>query len=346
MSQHKRWCFTTWYDNEPTWDPGIMQYITCQKEKTPKTNKYHWQGYIEFKKTIRMSRVKFYLGGFEHDGGNSIHLEVAKGTAAENIKYCSKEETRVYLGITRGHPYKTSQGKRTDLDELKRDCMDESKTELDIAISNQHYIRHHRYVQRMRYLCGGAAAAKEPFRKRTVVWYFGPPCTGKSRRAMYEAQLTGASVYRKSSDTKWWDGYDKQQHVVIDDISIGATGMSLGTWKRLLDGYPEQVEVKNGFRPWMATSIWITSNHSPENWIASICTNIVDQIALRRRITTTIEFITEWKPPEPLDSTMSLGSSSGDESSGSSTTEERHSTQHAGAINWSGSEDEEINLDQ
>lgn len=52
----------------------------------------HVQGYIEFKKRMTWTAVK----GLPFPGDwNEVHMEECKGSAAANITYCSKEETRL-----------------------------------------------------------------------------------------------------------------------------------------------------------------------------------------------------------------------------------------------------------
>jgi len=59
-----------------------------QKESGESTGYEHYQGYVEFRKDKRFKAVKKILG-------NSAHVEKVKGTRLENIKYCSKPETRI-----------------------------------------------------------------------------------------------------------------------------------------------------------------------------------------------------------------------------------------------------------
>lgn len=51
---------------------------------------------------------------------------------------------------------------------------------------------------------------KEPKR---CLWYVGPPGTGKTRRATSDHP----DAYRKLQN-KWWDGYQGQKAVIIDDL--------------------------------------------------------------------------------------------------------------------------------
>lgn len=292
-ARRHRWCFTRFEEKEPEYDSGAMRYLVYQREQCPDTGRRHWQGYIEFTAALTMRRVKFYLG-------DTCHLEIAKGDAAANTKYCTKSDSRVRETepCIFGRPQPNHQGARADLESLRADALDESKTEYEVATTSAAYPRHMRYFQRMRYLHGQFINSKLGFSERHVTWYHGAPGLGKSRRAMYEARAASRDgrIYRKPSDAKWWDGYDGENCVIIDDIS-GDSGMAVGTWKRLLDGFAEQIEVKHGYVPWRATHIWITSNYSPEEWFSQVSQRLIDHAALRRRITKVCAFTTEWTPP-------------------------------------------------
>lgn len=301
----KNWLFTSYEEHESKFDGANMDYIIQQRERCPETGRLHWQGYVEFKNAVRMSRAKHHLGG------NRIHVEARRGTQQQAIKYCSKSDTQEAPPTTFGQPHSNAQGQRNDLEELKQDAI-APIAEYDVALTRRSYARHIRFFRRLRYMHGRRQAAINGFNARTVVWYHGAPGLGKSRRAMYEACRAAGGVvhdvYRKPSDSKWWDGYEGQKFVIIDDID-GNGGISVGTWKRLLDGYPEQVEVKGGFVPWRAVQIWITSNYSVNDWFQQISTRIIDHVALRRRITEEVHFTGEWVPPhdsEPSDSDESI----------------------------------------
>lgn len=79
--------------------------------------------------------------------------------------------------------------------------------------------------------------------------------------------------------TKFWDGYYGQQNVVIDEFR-GSIGIS--HILRWLDRYPVIVEIKGSSTVLQATTIWITSNLSPNVWYPDIDAETL--AALRRRL--------------------------------------------------------------
>ena len=62
-------------------------YSIYQLEKAPTTGQPHLQGYVYYKNARSFSAVKKLC--------NSAHLEIAKGSAEDNQKYCSKSSSRL-----------------------------------------------------------------------------------------------------------------------------------------------------------------------------------------------------------------------------------------------------------
>jgi len=90
--------------------------------------------------------------------------------------------------------------------------------------------------------------------------YWGETRTGKSRRAWEEA---GLDAYPKDPNSKFWDGYRGQEHVVIDEFR---GTISISHLLRWLDRYPLLVEVKGSSVVCKAKQVWITSNLHPKDW--------------------------------------------------------------------------------
>lgn len=110
MSYAKNWCFTinnygeddiqslqTWYNEEK------VSYLVYGFEKGEQGTP-HIQGYLQANKKIRLSGLKKW-----HP---TAHFEVAKGTADQNRKYCSKDGLYTELGSI------SRQGARQDLEGL------------------------------------------------------------------------------------------------------------------------------------------------------------------------------------------------------------------------------------
>lgn len=85
--------------------------------------------------------------------------------------------------------------------------------------------------------------------------------SGKSREA-YQQYPHG---YYKMPTSKWWDGYDRHEVVIIDDYRRDLC--SFGELLRLFDRYPLLVETKGGTVNFVAKTIVITTPKAPkETW--------------------------------------------------------------------------------
>nr|QTE03515.1 MAG: replication-associated protein [Luscinia sibilans CRESS-DNA-virus sp.] len=118
-----------------------------------------------------------------------------------------------------------------------------------------------------------------PAMERVCHVYWGPTGTGKSRRAW---ELAGLDAYPKAPTTKFWDGYQSQEHVVIDEFR-GA--IEISHILRWLDRYPVLVEIKGSSTVLRAKQIWITSNLHPSQWYVTL--DPATYAALERRLTIT-----------------------------------------------------------
>ena len=93
--------------------------------------------------------------------------------------------------------------------------------------------------------------------KPNVTWIYGSTGTGKTRYA----DQTYKDIFWKDS-TKWWDGYEKHETIVLDDFR--PKNMEFDELLRVLDRYPKRLEIKGGFRWLNSPNIIITSNKSSE----------------------------------------------------------------------------------
>lgn len=206
---------------------GIIKYVRYGKEIAPTTGTPHLQGYIQFTKKITLSSIKKKLGI------NSIHLKPAMGTLEDNIKYTGKDGD-----ITEyGEP--TRERQRTDLRTLKE--------KVKQGLSMEQIIDDCENYQQLKYveLLKKHAKMPEPM-KRTIKWYYGSTGCGKTRKAVEEAQ---GDYYITMNSLKWWDGYDGQKVIIIDDFRRDFC--TFHELLRILDRYPYRVNVKGG-------SIWLS----------------------------------------------------------------------------------------
>lgn len=115
-----------------------------------------------------------------------------------------------------------------------------------------------------------------------ATYLYGVPGSGKSRFARELAKaVEDRAPYFKSAREKWWDGYDGQKVVIIEDLDPVDFSRLILYYKLWLDVYIINGEVKGGYINLRPEQIIITSNYS----LKDLCIGIadVDYQALRRR---------------------------------------------------------------
>lgn len=242
----RSWCFTI---NNPTDNDkanvkvAICRYIIVGEERGAEGTP-HLQGYITFDNAKSRETVERLLGG-------RAHLTCAEGTALQNRVYCTKQSLFHEAGVM------PTQGKRNDIGTAK-DLIKMGRSMQDVIDTCESY-QAVRYAELIR--------KYEPCSERTppeVWWFFGETGTGKTRTAIEEAGHCKSWWISMPGNLTWWQGYDGQEAVVIDDLR--PHHCDYAALLRYLDRYPVQVPMK-GSSTWLkATKIWITSPYPPSNF--------------------------------------------------------------------------------
>lgn len=218
----------------------------------------HWQLCVAFKTPVRISGVKKAFGA-------SCHAEKTRSESAR--AYCHKEETRIAGSTVKLGDWPMRRNVAKDWDLIREQAKSGDLEEVPSDI----FVRNYRTLKAIeKDYMKPAAVEKEVF----VFW--GATGTGKSRRAWEEATF---DAYPKDPNTKFWDGYQGQQNVVIDEFR---GKIDISHMLRWLDRYPVCVEQKFGASVFKATKIWITSNVSPRDWYPDL--DEESKCALLRRL--------------------------------------------------------------
>ncbi len=268
FSQSKNWCFTDFELLD--WgkiyrETENIKYICWGEETCPKTKRKHYQGWLQVINKKRLGGIKKLCQS------KKIHVESCRGTESENNKYCQKDNLYQKIGEF------TTQGKRTDLDELKK-IIDNNGTLKDIADENfQAFIQYNRGFKEYKNIID--KSNRKHFRKLEIIHIHGETGLGKTRKAMSYSDDT----YKiQGNALQWWDGYEGEKTLVIDeyDSQINCTEL-LG----ILDGYQLRLPIKGSFTYANWEKVIITSNYKDLH----IRAKSMHQNALKRRITETIE---------------------------------------------------------
>lgn len=250
----RNWVFT--YNNYPPppecWERlGSLEpsYFSAQPELSPTTGTRHLQGCIVFANARKFSSMRSKLPWY---------VEPMEGTLEQAIAYCSKPESfdadagfAFYESGTRplsaGEP-----GGRSDLKAVASLVQSGAGVKRVAEEHPDSYILYSRGIEK---LIGLYQASRNWITE--VQWLYGPTGSGKTRHCATEAP----DAYWKSAGHHWWDGYESQVDVIIDDYR--ADFCKFSELLRLLDRYPYQIQVKGGTRQLVAKRIFITCPKHP-----------------------------------------------------------------------------------
>lgn len=240
----RTYCFTYFNDDtEAAWrviQPVMKEadYGIVGKEVCPSTGRTHYQCYIRYKSPRAFGPLQKKLV--------NAHIEVANGTDEDNRKYCSKEGEFVEFGTI------SKQGKRTDLDEVKK--LVKEGAPMKYIWENVTSFQALKFAD-----CGKKYFEPKRNWKPEVVWYYGPSGAGKSMRASEEG---GEDAYWHTGNLdKWWEGYDGEEIVIVDDFR-GAK-CTFSKLLNIIDRYPVRVETKGSSRQLLAKKFIFTSIKHP-----------------------------------------------------------------------------------
>nr|QNS29815.1 rep protein [Goose circovirus] len=260
---YKRWVFTI---NNPTFEDycAVVEFCNldnCKfaivgEEKGEREGTPHLQGFLSLRKNAKAAALEEKLGG-------RAWLSRARGSDEDNEEYCSKEST--YLRV--GGPNR--KGRSSDLSDAASDVL-AGLPITDVARKYPTtYVMFGRGLERLRQLIVETARDW----KTEVIVLIGRPGSGKSR---YAFEFPAREKYYKSRG-KWWDGYNGQDVVVMDDFY---GWLPYDDLLRICDRYPLRVEYKGGMTQFVSKTLIITSNREPRDWYKCEC----DVSALYRRI--------------------------------------------------------------
>jgi hypothetical protein len=251
MQRSKGFIFTL--NNYKDEDEIRVQNIECKyliygREQAPTTGTHHLQGYIQFQNAR-------YIRAVTNLFPKGTHTEIAKGSAEQNIKYTSKDGNTFEKG---DKPLNKTEQKQLQIEDwntardlAKKGLFDDIRSDLYIRYKNAfHSIARDAYVcpNDLSNVCGR--------------WIYGKSGAGKSKmaRELYP------DAYMKNPTTKWWDGYQNQEHVILDDFDKYMKGQAyyLKIWS---DRYSFPAETKGSCAMIRPSIICITSQYHPtEIW--------------------------------------------------------------------------------
>lgn len=287
-SYSKYWCFTSFRAEKPTFTDDVS-YAVYQLERSPTTGREHYQGYVEFTTKKRLHSVQQAIGD-EH-----AHCELRKGSRSQAIAYCKKQESRVQGTEPFEHgDCPVSEENKSQLQQVATRINNGATYAELCAEYPTAVIRYDRGLKSL--ITQRDRQQPMSYRALRVLVLSGPPGCGKTKWAFdYITKFHGGRAYHKSytsGTSSWWDGYDGQRCILVDDFEGTAPIEEL---LHLLGGYGHNREyaTKGGFtRLDGIETVIFTTNSEPTNWygyrrdIPRVKTD-----ALLRRITEHIAYV-------------------------------------------------------
>lgn len=226
--QNRRWCFTL-NNYTPAEECGVQtwatacgaRYVVYGRERGDNDTP-HLQGFVVFRDMKRLTAMKAL------PGGSRMHFEVARGSNEQARDYCKKDGDVWEDGDMPQPSGKTEQ-------QRWKDAVASAKAGKIDDVPEDIYVRYYRTLKEIR---KDHMSKPEDASDVTGVWIWGPAGTGKSHMA--RARYPGA--YLKMQN-KWWDGYQDEEYVILDDFDSKELGHHLKIW---MDKYSFLAETKGG----------------------------------------------------------------------------------------------------
>ncbi len=230
----------------------------------------HYQGYCEFKKAVEWSAVKKIFG-------DRIHIENARANAAANIRYCTKNRTRLtgWMSCISGQwgTPKRGGGAMSCAIKILNGAKVGEIVEEHPDICMLHMPRIESFI----------AYAKGPrTSKPKVTILFGVTGCGKSQYCLKTFGLDAYWVPPPDSGRVWFGHYMGQDVCIFDDFHDH--WFMLTHLLRILDSTPLLVAPKGGQVPFGSGHLVFSSNVDPRDWYSAYKGKKAHKDALQRRI--------------------------------------------------------------
>lgn len=260
MSRYRNWC-GTYFNIERDGLTGFsdlfkrseVKLFVGQLEECPDTQRLHVQFYTEFVRPFRLSRLKNLFP-------DTIHWERRRGSRAQAIAYCQKDESRLEGPVVIGD-LDSAQGKRTDLEDACTSLTEHRDLKRLAEDMPTLFVKYHKGFSALLDI-----TTSERSWKTLVTVVIGEPGVGKTY--WVHSKCEPGSVFhvcKPNNNTVWWDGYNPEKHtnVLFDDFYGWVPYVEM---LRLMDEQAHQVPVKGGFKNFLAKHIYITSNSHWDHW--------------------------------------------------------------------------------
>lgn len=272
--RHRNWCFTVNNYSDAYVDrlKGLASNSACKylgfAKEVGASGTPHLQGLVVFVNAKTMQATKNWMEC------QTVHLEVTRGTCMEAADYFRNPKpetgklppapedlfehgelplTNQAIGQAEKERWKVNlaHAKAGNLDEIDPDI-------------------YFRYYNTCKQIKKDHMAKPDDLTAPCGIWYWGEPGVGKSHRARQEQP----DAYFKMQN-KWWDGYQDQPAIILDDFDSKELGHHLKIWA---DQYAFVAETK-GHALFIRPKVFIiTSNYQPKDlWTDSVLLSAIER---------------------------------------------------------------------
>lgn len=223
------------------------QYAYFQKEKGD-------EGTVHFQIALGFTNQRHFQSVQKDFKKWKPHIE-ASHDGYKNTQYCTKEESRLEGPWTDG-PLPAKRNTAGETAAKNKQLIEMGVVQ---AVDEGHIpVRDIVRVQACILLYKQLTQKLKPLDKLDNTWYYGPTGTGKSKTARQEHP----DHYDKMFNS-WWDGYDNQETVLLDDLDKEHHKWIGHTLKQWADHYPFTAPVKGAATRIRPKRIVVTSNYHP-----------------------------------------------------------------------------------
>lgn len=248
-------------------DKNSIQFLAFGKEICPKSGKKHHQCFLYFINPKSCSNKNLNNIG-NYFGEIHCYVQVMRGSFTQNEAYCKKEGSYEKLGD------EPKQGARSDIKENVELIMKGDLKPINIALMDPG--NYNLYKNTYNVIFNKYMLTQYRTEMTKGVWYWGETGVGKSHKAF--RNFTPETHYIKDLNVQWWDNYEQQPIVVLNEFR---GQIKFGELLDLVDKWPKTVPVRNNPSiPFTSKKLIITSS-KPPNEIYSNCGESLTQL-LRR----------------------------------------------------------------
>lgn len=260
--QVRQWCFTSFkLDSWPEFNPDRMHYLVYQVEVAPDTGRLHVQGYVEYKRSVRLNNVKKDI---QDPAG---HVEPRQGSRSQARAYCMKEESR----HPEGGPWEfgewiCGEDKRNELAEVSEKIKNGILWNEILTDFTTTSIRYYKSLNSV--WTHFNIKPRDGDAEVYNIVIFGDAGLGKTRFCHDYARRHGARPYTSylgGERQSWWERYMGEEWALYDDFD-GRVHMDVGHFKKICDRYPTNVPFKGGSVEYCTRVNLFTSNTFPIEW--------------------------------------------------------------------------------